>query len=131
MKRMLTACRDARGSAVIEFAIAAPVLIGLIMLIFQLGILFGANAGLHEAVDAGARYASIYPRPADSAIIAKVKAERFLLDTSRTTEPTVTHGKNNGVSYADISMSYSAPLGLVPFKTKPVTLSYTRRVYQY
>lgn len=122
---------DRRGTTIVEFAIAAPVLIGMVLVIIQLGVLLGANAGLRAAVEDGARYATIYPKPTDSQIIARVKQKRFLLDTSRTTEPVITHGTTNGVTYADVTMSYSAPLNLVLFSTPPVTLSYTRRAYQY
>lgn len=118
------------GASAVEFAFAVPVLLVLIIGIIQLGILFMANAGLQQAVEEGARFATIYPNPNDSAIIARVNDKRFGLDAANVTGPSVTHGTSNGVSYVDVTMSYSAPLNFVFFETAPVTLSHTRRAYQ-
>lgn len=122
--------QNERGASAVEFAFAVPVLLVLIIGIIQLGILFMANAGLQQAVEEGARFATIYPNPNDSAIIARVNDKRFGLDAANVTGPAVTHGTSNGVSYVDVTMSYSAPLNFVFFETDPVTLSHTRRAYQ-
>ncbi len=123
--------RDRRGESIVEFAIAAPVLIGLVLVIVQLGALLGASAGLRAAVEDGARYATLYPKPSDAQIIALVKQKRILLDPAHTTEPIITHGTADGVAYAEISMGYAAPIDLLLFETPPITLNYTRRAYQY
>ncbi len=130
MHRQTDLIRNERGASAVEFAVAVPVLLVLIIGIIQLGILFMANAGLQQAVEEGARYATIYPNPNDSAIIARVNDKRFGLDAANVTGPSVTHGTSNGVSYVDVTMSYSAPLNFVFFETDPVTLSHTRRAYQ-
>jgi Flp pilus assembly protein TadG len=122
--------QNERGASAVEFAIAVPVLLVLIIGIIQLGILFMANAGLQQAVEEGARFATIYPNPNDSAIIARVNDKQFGLNAANVTGPSVTHGTSNGVSYVDVTMSYSAPLNFVFFETDPVTLSHTRRAYQ-
>jgi Flp pilus assembly protein TadG len=122
--------QNERGASAVEFAIAVPVLLVLIIGIIQLGILFMANAGLQQAVEEGARFATIFPNPDDSAIIARVNEKRFGLDAANVTGPSVTHGTSNGVTYVDVTMSYSAPLNFVFFETDPVTLSHTRRAYQ-
>ena len=51
--------RDENGAAVIEFAIAVPILVALIWGIFQLACLFWANAGMQNALGAGARLATL------------------------------------------------------------------------
>jgi Flp pilus assembly protein TadG len=51
--------RDERGAAVIEMAIVLPVLILFIYGIFQVGILYQANAGMQHALGEGARYATL------------------------------------------------------------------------
>ena len=130
MRNQTDILQNERGASAVEFAIAVPVLLVLIIGIIQLGIRFMANAGLQQAVEEGARYATIYPNPNDSAIIARVNDKRFGLDAANVTGPSVTHGTSNGVSYVDVTMSYSAPLNFVFFETDPVTLSHTRRAYQ-
>ena len=122
---------DRKGAGAIEFAVAAPFAIILLVGIAQLGTLFAANAGLQHAVDEGARYATLYPRPTDSAIIEVINQKKFKLGSSYITGPTLTHGTSNGLPYVDISMSYAVPLNFVLFTTPPVTLSLTRRTYQF
>lgn len=121
---------DERGASATEFALAVPILLILIIGILQLGILFFANAGLRQAVEEGARYATIYPSPSDSAITAKVTGSRFGLDSAYITGPTVTHGTSSGVKYVDVTMSYAVPLDFVLFEASPVTLTHSRRAYQ-
>lgn len=130
MRNQTDIVQNERGASAVEFAIAVPVLLILIIGIIQLGILFMANAGLQQAVEEGARFATIFPNPDDSAIIARVNDKRFGLNAANVTGPSVTHGTSNGVSYVDVTMSYSAPLNFVFFETDPVTLSHTRRAYQ-
>ena len=59
MKLLRFLRRDERGVAVIEIAIVLPVLILFIYGIFQIGILYQANAGMQHALGEGARYATL------------------------------------------------------------------------
>ncbi|MCW6529042.1 pilus assembly protein [Sphingomonas sp. MMSM20] len=122
---------DRRGTAIIEFAVAAPIFLMLAFIIIQLGLLFGAKAGLESSIDEGARYATIYPTPSDAAIIGRIQATQFLLGRATVTGPTITHGTNAGSAYIDIQASASVPLNFVLFQATPVTLNYTRRAYQH
>ena len=122
--------RDPRGVALVEFALALPVLLGLIIGATQLGMLFFANADLRNAVAAGARLASIYPRPSDSQVLARINARVVRLDRTLVQGPTITRGTDaNGHDYADIQMSYAVPLDFIVYRTPPVTLTESRRVY--
>lgn len=118
-----------RGATAAEFAVAAPVLILLLVGAFQLGVLAFARSGLHQAVDEGARYATIYPTPSDSQIIARVQARQFGLDPAYAGQPTITHGTQYGTPYIEITMTYTPQLNFIFFRTSPTTLSYTRRAY--
>ena len=128
MKRMLR--HDQRGASAVEFALTVPILLTLIIGILQIGMLFFANAGLQQAVETGARYATTYPTPSDSAITAKVTASKFGLKSAYITGPSVSHGVTNGVKYVDVTMSYAFPVNVIMFHMDPVTLSHTRRAYQ-
>ena len=57
MKLLHQLKRDERGAAAIEMAIVLPVLILFIYGIFQVGILYQANAGMQHALGEGARFA--------------------------------------------------------------------------
>ena len=57
--------RDERGAAAIEMALALPVLVTMIYGIFQVGLLYQANAGMQHALGEGARYGdALRSRPA-------------------------------------------------------------------
>lgn len=122
--------RHDSGAAAVEFVIAAPVVLVMIFGIIQLSTIMYARNGLQEAVEAGARYATIYPKPTDAQIIAKVTASKFGLDPSHVIGPTLYHGTTNGISYVDVTMTYSAPVNFTFFKGPTVTFSRTRRAYQ-
>ena len=122
--------RDCTGTAVIEFAIAGPVIILLLLGIFQLGMLGLARAGLAQGVEAGARYATIYPRPTDSDISAKILAHDYGMVASGITNPTFVHGTTNGTAYVDITMRYTVTLDFGFYRTSALQLNYTRRAYQ-
>ena len=122
--------RDCRGSAAVEFAIAGPVLILLMMGTFQLGMLGLAHAGISQGIESGARYATIYPRPTDSQISAHILAHDYGMASSGITNPTFTHGTTNGTAYVDITMGYRMTLNFGFYRVSGITLSYTRRAYQ-
>lgn len=118
-----------RGAAAIEFGLALPPFLILLMGALQLGIVAMARTGLQHAVDEGARYATIFPTPTDAQIIAYVKNKRVGLDPAYATEPVVTHGTQYGIAYTEITMSYARPLNFLVYQTAPVSVSYTRRAY--
>ena len=121
--------RNERGAAALEFAIIAPALIALIIGIAQLGILYLANAGLRNAVAEGARFATIWPRPDDTAIRTRITSSEFGLIPANITTPAITHGVDSGANYVDISVSYTVPLNFIFFEVPDVTLTESRRAY--
>jgi len=126
---MIRLARDERGAAAIEFVLAVPPFIMLLMGALQLGIIACARTGLQHAVDEGARYASIYPTPTDAQIVARVKSREFGLDPAYTNDPTVVQGTQYGVPYKEITMTYSRPLNFIVYQTPSLSISYTRRSY--
>lgn len=130
IKQLSTLKRNQIGSAAIEFVIAAPVLLLMIFGLIEMAIFLYARVGLQEAVEAGARYATIYPSPSDSQIIAKVNSAKFGLDPAKVTGPTIEHGTYNGVKYVDVTMNYSTRVDFVFFDGPTINLTRTRRAYQ-
>ena len=51
--------RDERGVAATEMALALPVMVTMIYGIFQVGLLYQANAGMQHALGEGARFATL------------------------------------------------------------------------
>ncbi len=119
-----------RGASAIEFALAAPVLLAFVFVTVQLGMLFFANADMRNAVGAGARVASIFPRPDDSRIIEHINAGLVGLEPEYVRGPTLVHGTDpDDNEYVEISISYAEPIDFIFFKTGPITLNETRRVF--
>jgi hypothetical protein len=119
------------GAAALEFAIAAPIVLMLIFGLIEFSTILYARAGLQEAVEAGARYATIYPTPSDAQIIAKINSAKFGLQASRVTGPSFNPGTTlSGVRYVDITMSYSVPLHFAFVYGPSITLTRTSRAYK-
>ena len=121
--------RDSRGAGALEFAIAAPIIIMAVIGFAQVGTLFFANAGLRSAVGEGARLATLFPRPTNAQIQARMTARRFGLNGGTVPTPTITPGIADGANYLDITMRYTTTMNFVFFTSPPVTLQQTRRVY--
>ena len=128
-RRVVRIGRDCRGAALLEFAFAVPVLLTMVIGAAQLGLLFYANAGLKHAVGEGARYATIFPKPTNTQIIDRIKAQQYGLDPAYYTDPTVVDCVANSRPCLDITMRYSAPFNFIFFQTPAVTLVERRRVF--
>jgi Flp pilus assembly protein TadG len=122
--------RDRRGASAAEFALVGPLLLILIFCVIQLGVVFLAQSGVKHAVGQAARFATIYPRPSDNAIIAKMTSDQFGLNSSRILTKTVSHGTTaSGAPYADITLNYRPAL-ILPIGSTPLfEVNETRRVY--
>ena len=68
----LTPYRSRQGQAIVEFALIAPILILLIMGVFDLGLAFFTNITLQNAAREGARYATLH-------VIATEEQAKYLM----------------------------------------------------
>lgn len=118
---------DRSGSAAIEFAIAVPVLISFIWGIFQVGILYRANAGMQHALGEAARYATIFPTPSDSELQAKITSRKFGLDGGTWGTPTIT--TDTAAQTKLITVTYSHPTDFLFFQGPTVSLTRSKLVY--
>jgi len=140
-----TFLRDRRGSPSVDFAMSLPALILVTVGVMQLGIAFLANAGLRNAVEAGARYATVYNStytttnscgskgyPTDDQIRAAVSAKAFGMDSTNLTTSIPSKGKDatSGECFVDVAASYPINFKFVVFTTPSFNLSYTRRAWQ-
>lgn len=119
---------DRRGAAVLEFALVAPVLFTMLLGIVVLGILFLAQAGLRSAVEDAARFATIWPRPTQADIEARITARRFGMDPANIVAPTITFNTTASPNYVIITMGYNITINYV-LGTKTIALTETRRAY--
>lgn len=117
---------DRKGSSAIEFAVAVPVLVMFIWGIFQVGILYQANAGMQHALGQGARLATIFPTPSDAAIQNQITSAKFGLGNGTWGEPQI---DNSVAGQKTINVTYSQPTDFLFFAGPTVTLSGSKVVY--
>ena len=129
MVRKLAANRD--GMAAVEFAVAFPVLILMIWGIFQVALLYRANAGMQHALGEGARLATLWPTPSDSEIQAKITSHKFGLNGSTHggtwSTPSITTDTTAKTKL--ISVTYSQPTDFLFFSGPSVSLTRSKLVY--
>ena len=131
MRRWQTLRKDSKGASAVEAALALPVAILAIIGVAQMGILYFAHAGLRHLVADGARFASISPRPTETAIRTRLQSGGFGLAPSRIGTPAITYGAQGSANYADIQVTYTVPLDFVFWRPPPIQLTENRRVYIY
>jgi Flp pilus assembly protein TadG len=131
MMKFLRLKRDDRGAAAIEMALALPILVSMIYGLFQVGLLYQANAGMQHALGEGARMATLYERytsnnvPTDAAIKSRMTTKLFGKgDGAFTVADPVT-----GSGYKDLSITYSKKMNFIFFNGPTITLTRTKRAY--
>jgi Flp pilus assembly protein TadG len=132
MKMLKLLKRDERGVAVIEIAIVLPVLILFIYGIFQIGILYQANAGMQHALGEGARYATLC-RPvtggcnvaSNTEITARMNAAVFGTKPGTFAIPAPTTVNRE----MTLTVNYSQPMNFLFFAGPTVNLTRTKKIY--
>ena len=124
--------RDQQGAAAVEMALALPVLITVIYGIFQIGLLYQANAGMQHALGEGARFATLcVPTgatcnpPTDAQIKARMTAKLFGRgDGTFTVQDPVP-----GTGYRDLRVTYVKTMRFIFFPGPTITLNREKRAY--
>lgn len=123
--------RDQRGAAAIEMAFALPILLLFVYGIFQFGVILQANAGMQHALGEGARQATIFPKPADSAIVTTMSNKLFGLNVGSFGTPTVTTPSAAVCTNCRLlTVTYSVTPNFLLFNGPPINLTRTKQVYQ-
>ncbi len=120
---------DERGVSAVEMALSLPVLLTFIYGMFQVGMVMAADAGMQHALGEGARMATLYPTPADTAITTKIGAKVFgtFIGTYTVSNPVTTTAGTS--KYKDLQVSYTVTPNFLFFSGPPITLTRTKRVY--
>lgn len=130
MTRFKSIRGDERGVAVIEMAFALPILLLFVFGIFQFGVILQANAGIQHALGEGARYATLYPKPADDLIQARMEDEVFGLNVGTFNDPTVTIPASSVCTNCRLlTVNYTVTPNFIFFTGPQVTLERSKRVY--
>lgn len=129
MRLLKNICASKRGAAVVEFAIVMPLILTLIFGIWNIGIILFAQNGVTHAVEAGARYATIYPRPNESQIKEFINERYYGPEKGVISGPTLTYGVINNSPILTIRMSYTHETSVPFIKISPISLSHERTTY--
>ena len=136
MMRRLGIIRHDGGSSAVEFALAVPVLVTMIWGMFQISLLFEANAGVQQALGEGARQATIYDPatagPVSTTVVQnKITSSKFGVAGGTWDTPTIdtSHETAANGGYWVISVSYHVPTNFLFFHGPTVTISKSKTVY--
>ena len=126
MTRLVAKLRnDDRGATVVEFAFAMPILIIMIWMIAQMGLAFRAMAGIQHALGEGARLATVYPKPTNAAIKAKISSKVYGITpgTFTVVEP------EDGAGFVKLKVNYTQPTTLLLLPGPTISVSREKIVW--
>ena len=121
--------RDRRGAAVIEMAFALPALIVLMWMIVQLGLVFRAMSGIQHGLGEGSRMATLFPKPTNTAVQAKISDAVYGIGPGSFTIATPTAGTQDGANYLDLRVTYTQPTDMLLFPGPTISVSRSKRVW--
>lgn len=128
MRRLRQLLHDRTGSSAIEFAVSVPVLVSIIWGIFQVGILYMANAGMQHALGQAARYATLFPTPSDAEIEEMITSTKFGVGNGTWGDPDVSL-TDTATMTKTITVTYSQPMQFLFFEGPTVDLSASKVIY--
>ncbi len=117
--------RDERGVATVEMAFAFPILMIMLWMIIQLGLVFRAVSGMQHALGEGARYATIFPRPTDTAISQRISDKVYGSGPGTFTVATPA----DGTGFVTLQVSYTQPTSLLFLPGPTISLTRTKKVW--
>ena len=119
-----------KGAAAIEMAFALPILLLFVYGIFQLGVILQANAGMQHALGEGARLATLFPTPADNAIVTRMSDRMFGLNVGTFSTPTVTIPATSVCTNCRLlTVNYTVTPNFLFFNGPAITITRTKQVY--
>ena len=129
MMRKLGLIRDVKGAAVIEMALAIPILLQLLWIVFQGGLIFRAMSGIQHGLGEGARYATLYPQPSNSQIHDKIAEAVYGIGPGSFSISAPASGTADGANYLDLQVSYTQETTLLIVPGPTITVSRSKRVW--
>jgi len=121
--------RNERGAAVIEMAFALPALIIMLWMMVQMGLVFRAMSGIQHGLGEGARLATLYPKPTDTAIHDKIQAAVYGIGPGHFTIATPVTGAADGANYMDLTVTYTQSTDMLLFPGPDISVARSKRVW--
>lgn len=120
---------ESRGAAAVEFALAVPIIIVLLISTMKMGMYFFSQNSIKNALDETARDASVYPAPSDTELQAVFAANLLKREVSVPVKMTINRGTSNGVSYVSLQSSYNVPVDLIFWNLGNIPIYAKQRAY--
>jgi Flp pilus assembly protein TadG len=121
--------RNDRGAAVIETAFALPALIIMMWMLVQAGLVFRAMSGIQHGLGQGARLATLYPKPTDTAIQNAISAAVYGIGPGTFNIETPVSGTADGATYLDLKVTYTQATDLLLLPGPTISVSRSKRVW--
>ena len=119
---------DRRAVSAIEAAIALPVLLMILLGVFEFSNAMRYQAAYNDAVSAGARYARLSPTPSTTDVRSRVLTSSAVPLTNATV--TVTTGTSaTGRTYYTVTIAGSYQVKIPFIKVPSITLTASKRAY--
>ena len=129
MKLLRQLRRDNTGSFAIEFAIALPVLIAMMIGILNFGLVLNANGSMRNAMGEGLRLAKVDPTATDASVIAATRSALVGVDPNAVQVLTFARGTSNNTETGAMTMSITLR-PIIPFaEIPPIVLTETKQIY--
>ena len=105
MKNVLSAiARAKRGTSAVEFALSAPILVGLLVPVADLGMAYSDKIMVQQAAQAGAQYAALHPWHSGAATeIANAVTSATTLPVAATPAPRQICGCPSGSAVTEVT----------------------------
>jgi Flp pilus assembly protein TadG len=129
MIRKIGIARDSKGAAAVEMALAIPVLLELLWMVFQAGLVFRAMSGIQHGLGEGARYATLFPQPTSSQIRTRISDAVYGIGPGSFTIAAPVSGTADGANYLDLQVSYTQDTNLLFLPGPTITVSRSKRVW--
>lgn len=114
--------RDKQGLAAMEFALCAPVLMGVLAILFEGGRMYWTKYTLQYATDEAGRYAMVNTAATDTQLTTQVNNNLLGMD-STTITVSIQTAVNSGITYKTMNASTTFTTFLSMYGTAPFTIA--------
>lgn len=120
---------DHHGATVVEFALALPVLVTMMIGILQFALVLHAGGAARHALGEGIRHAKVYPLATESEVLAITRGSMDGANPGGIEDLTFVRGSNNNAQYGRVTMRYRVE-PVIPFAPiPPIIIEEERQAY--
>ena len=121
--------RDKRGSMGLEFGLALPILVTMIIGVLQFGLVLNANGAMRNAMGEGLRLAKVNPSATADQVKQRTKDTLIGVDHQGITALTFSRATSNNLQTGEMTMTLTLK-PVIPFAPiPPIVLTQTKKVY--